>query len=54
MLLGVVMVGFGVKMLVDTRRFLATAEVAKGVVVRVDKSVSTEWPGSGNNRHPSM
>ncbi|HEY3023163.1 MAG TPA: DUF3592 domain-containing protein [Actinomycetota bacterium] len=52
MLLGVVMVGFGVKMLVDTRRFLATAEVAKGVVVRVDKSVSTEWPGSGNNRHP--
>jgi hypothetical protein len=39
MLLGGVLVGFGVKMLVDTRRFLATAEVAEGAVVRVDEAV---------------
>ena len=48
MLFGVVLVGVGVKLLVDTRRFLPTAEPAEGVVVRVDKSVSTEVRGSGN------
>jgi Protein of unknown function (DUF3592) len=36
MLLGVVLVGVGIKSLVDTRRFLTTAEVAQGVVVRVE------------------
>ena len=51
MLVGVVLVGFGVKMLVDTRRFLATAEPAKGVVVRVDKRVVSERVGSGDNAH---
>jgi Protein of unknown function (DUF3592) len=51
MLLGVVLVGFGFKMLVDTRRFLATAEPAKGVVVRVDKRVSRERVGAGDNAH---
>jgi hypothetical protein len=51
MLLGVVLVGFGVKMLVDTRRFLATAEPAEGVVVRVDKRVERERVGSGDNAH---
>jgi hypothetical protein len=51
MLLGVVLVGFGFKMLADTRRFLATAEPAKGVVVRVDKRVSSERVGSGDNAH---
>ncbi len=51
MLLGVVLVGLGVKMLVDTRRFLATAEPAKGVVVRVDKAVVRERVGSGDNAH---
>jgi hypothetical protein len=51
MLLGVVLVGVGVKMLVDTRRFLATAEPAKGVVVRVDKRVVSERVGSGDNAH---
>ena len=45
MLFGVVLVGVGVKLLVDTRRFLPTAESAEGVVVRVDKSVSTERCG---------
>ena len=49
MLLGVVLVGLGVKMLVDTRRFLATAEPAKGVVARVDKKVVSERVGSGDN-----
>ena len=52
MLVGVVLVGFGVKLLVDTRRFLATAEPAKGVVVRVDKRVETEWVGGGDRRRP--
>jgi hypothetical protein len=51
MLLGVGLVGFGVKMLTDTRRFLATAEPAKGVVVRVDKRVERERVGSGDNEH---
>lgn len=51
MLLGVVLVGFGVKMLADTRRFLATAEPAKGVVVRADKRVRRERVGSGDNAH---
>jgi hypothetical protein len=51
MLLGVVLVGFGFKMLADTRRFLATAEPAEGVVVRVDKRVSSERVGSGDNAH---
>jgi hypothetical protein len=37
-----------VKSLVDTRRFLPTAEPAEGVVVRVDKRVSTEVRGSGS------
>jgi hypothetical protein len=50
-LVGVVLVGFGVKMLVDTRRFLATAEPAGGVVVRVDERVSHERVGSGDNEH---
>jgi hypothetical protein len=52
MLLGVVLMGFGVKWLVDTRRFLATAEPAKGVVVRVEKRVETEWVGSGSRKRP--
>jgi len=52
MLSGVVMVGFGVKMLVDTRSFLATAHAARGVVVRVDKYDSTESGGSGSGQHP--
>ena len=51
MLLGVVLVGFGAKMLADTRRFLATAEPAKGVVVRVDKRVERERVGSGDHEH---
>jgi len=51
MLLGVVLVGFGFKMLADTRRFLATAEPAKGVVVRVDKRVERERVGAGDNAH---
>jgi hypothetical protein len=50
-LVGVVLVGFGVKMLVDTRRFLATAEPAGGVVVRVDERVTRERVGSGENEH---
>jgi hypothetical protein len=51
MLLGVVLVGFGFKMLADTRRFLATAEPAEGVVVRVERRVSRERVGSGDNAH---
>jgi hypothetical protein len=51
MLLGVVLVGFGFKMRADTRRFLATAEPATGVVVRVDQRVSRERVGSGDNAH---
>jgi hypothetical protein len=51
MLLGVGLVGVGVKMLADTRRFLATAEPGKGVVVRVDKRVERERVGSGDNAH---
>ena len=51
MLLGVVLVGFGFKMRADTRRFLATAEPAKGVVVRVDEAVVSERRGSGDNAH---
>jgi Protein of unknown function (DUF3592) len=49
MLLGVVLVGFGFKMLADTRRFLATAEPAGGVVVRVDERVERERVGAGDN-----
>jgi Protein of unknown function (DUF3592) len=51
MLLGGILVGFGFKMLADTRRFLATAEPAKGVVVRVDKRVRSERVGSGDSAH---
>ena len=51
MLAGVVLVGFGVKLLVDTRRFLATAQPATGVVVRVDKRVSYERVGAGKDAH---
>ena len=51
MLLGVVLVGFGFKMRADTRRFLATAEPAKGVVVRVDEAVVSERRGSGDNAY---
>jgi hypothetical protein len=43
MLLGVVLMGFGVKRLEDTRRYHATAEPAKGVVVRVENRVENEW-----------
>jgi hypothetical protein len=51
MLLGVALVGFGFKMRADTRRFLATAEPANGVVVRVDKRVERERVGAGDNTH---
>jgi Protein of unknown function (DUF3592) len=51
MLLGVVLVGFGVKLRLDTRRFLATAEPAMGVVVRVDKRVTHERVGAGERAH---
>ena len=50
MLLGVVLVGVGFKMLADTRRFLATAEPAEGVVVRVDQRVMRERVGGARMR----
>jgi Protein of unknown function (DUF3592) len=49
MLLGVVLVGFGFKVRADTRRFLATAVPAKGIVVRVDEAVVRERRGSGDD-----
>ena len=51
MLLGVILVGIGFKMRADTRRFLKTAVPAKGVVVRVEKRVTRERVGSGDNVH---
>jgi hypothetical protein len=49
MLLGAVLVVLGVKTLMDTRRFLTTAKVARGVVVRVDQRVVTEQRGPSDD-----
>jgi hypothetical protein len=48
-LLGGGTVGFGVKLLVDGRRFMADALAADGVVVRVDESVRRERRGPSDD-----
>jgi len=51
MLVGGGLVGLGVKVLVDTQRFVAKAAGAKGVVVDVREEVRSERRGSGDNEH---
>ena len=46
-LVGTVVIGLGVWDLVTSRRFLANASAADGVVVKVDKVVDYHWTGSG-------
>jgi hypothetical protein len=50
MLVGVVLVGLGVKSFMDTRHFLAAAQPATGEVVRVDTRIITETIGTTKNR----
>jgi hypothetical protein len=51
LLFGIGAVGVGVKELVDSKRFLATASSANGVVVDVARVIERRQEGSGNQTH---